>query len=240
MARYIFITGAWSPPSARSRIGGARRFAAGAGYKVRLRQLARTLNVDPGTIRPIITARCRHRDGADTDLDLGHYERFTCARQSPGQHPRPGASTRRSSPRSAAALPGRDHPGGPARHQCHQDFIREGNEGYDFVPEIGGTVCDIEGCRSSGHSPVRQRPAASSGDLHPLTLLPFITGAASSRPSRRPSVTELRSIGIHPYILLCRTDRPTPRKMRRKLVCFCTCAKRRDRGTRRRQIYAGA
>jgi CTP synthase len=105
-----------------------------------------------------------------------------------------------------------------------KDFIREGNEGYDFVLcEIGGTVGDIEGLpffeaiRQLGNDLPRHQAVY----IH-LTLLPFITGAGElkTKPTQH-SVKELRSIGIQPDILLCRSDRPIPKEERRKLGLFC-------------------
>ncbi len=105
-----------------------------------------------------------------------------------------------------------------------KDFIREGNEGYDFVLcEIGGTVGDIEGLpffeaiRQLGNDLPRHHAIY----IH-LTLLPFIAGAGElkTKPTQH-SVKELRSIGIQPDILLCRTDRPIPDEERRKLALFC-------------------
>ena len=120
-----------------------------------------------------------------------------------------------------------------------KEFIREGNEGYDFVLcEIGGTVGDIEGLpffeaiRQLGNDLPRHHAIY----IH-LTLLPFITGAGElkTKPTQH-SVKELRSIGIQPDILLCRTDRPIPKEERRKLAPVLQCARERgDRGARRRQ-----
>ncbi len=227
MARYIFITG-----GVVSSLGkGLASAALGAllqarGYKVRLRKLDPYLNVDPGTMSPYQHGEVFVTDdGAETDLDLGHYERFT-GRPASRQD---NITTGRIYQEILAKERRGDYLGATIQVVPHvtnaiKDFIREGNEGYDFVLcEIGGTVGDIEGLpffeaiRQLGNDLPRDHAIY----IH-LTLLPFITGAGElkTKPTQH-SVKELRSIGIQPDILLCRSDRPIPKEERRKLGLFC-------------------
>jgi CTP synthase len=227
MARYIFITG-----GVVSSLGkGLASAALGAllqarGYTVRLRKLDPYLNIDPGTMSPhqhgevFVTD-----DGAETDLDLGHYERFTG---------RPAVrddniTTGRIYQDIIAKERRGDFLGATVQVIPHvtnaiKDFILSGNDGVDFVlVEIGGTVGDIEGLpffealRQLGND----LPRSHAIYIH-LTLLPFIASAGElkTKPTQH-SVKELRSIGIQPHILLCRTDREIPREERRKLGLFC-------------------
>jgi CTP synthase len=227
MARYIFITG-----GVVSSLGkGLASAALGAllqarGYKVRLRKLDPYLNVDPGTMSPYQHGEVFVTDdGAETDLDLGHYERFT-GRPATRQD---NITTGRIYQEILAKERRGDYLGATIQVVPHvtnaiKDFIREGNEGYDFVLcEIGGTIGDIEGLpffeaiRQLGNDLPRQHAIY----IH-LTLLPFIpsAGELKTKPTQH-SVKELRSIGIQPDILLCRSDRPIPDSERAKLALFC-------------------
>jgi CTP synthase len=227
MARYIFITG-----GVVSSLGkGLASAALGAllqarGYKVRLRKLDPYLNVDPGTMSPYQHGEVFVTDdGAETDLDLGHYERFT-GRPATRQD---NITTGRIYQEILAKERRGDYLGATIQVIPHvtnaiKDFIREGNEGFDFVLcEIGGTVGDIEGLpfleaiRQLGNDLPRRHVIY----IH-VTLLPFIpsAGEVKTKPTQH-SVRELRSIGIQPDILLCRTDRPIPPEERRKLSLFC-------------------
>jgi len=227
MARYIFITG-----GVVSSLGkGLASAALGAvlqarGYKVRLRKLDPYLNVDPGTMSPYQHGEVFVTDdGAETDLDLGHYERFT-GRPATRQD---NITTGRIYQDILAKERRGDYLGATIQVIPHvtnaiKDFVRDGNEGYDFVlVEVGGTVGDIEGLpffeaiRQLGNDLPRNHAVY----VH-LTLLPFIpsAGELKTKPTQH-SVKELRSIGIQPDILLCRTDRPIPEGERRKLALFC-------------------
>jgi CTP synthase len=227
MTRYIFITG-----GVVSSLGkGLASAALGAllqarGYKVRLRKLDPYLNVDPGTMSPYQHGEVFVTDdGAETDLDLGHYERFTGRPASREDNITTGrlyldiiTKERRG-----------DYLGATIQVIPHvtnaiKDFVLTGNEGYDFVlVEIGGTVGDIEGLPF--FEAIRQirndLPRGGCIYVH-LTLLPYIpsAGELKTKPTQH-SVAELRSIGIQPDILLCRTDRPIPAEERRKLALFC-------------------
>jgi CTP synthase len=227
MARYIFITG-----GVVSSLGkGLASAALGAllqarGYKVRLRKLDPYLNVDPGTMSPYQHGEVFVTDdGAETDLDLGHYERFTgnpATRQD-------NITTGRIYLDILTKERRGDYLGATIQVIPHvtnaiKEFVRDGNDGYDFVlVEVGGTVGDIEGLpyfeaiRQLGNDLPRHHAIY----IH-LTLLPFIpsAGELKTKPTQH-SVKELRSIGIQPDILLCRTDRPIPDGERRKLGLFC-------------------
>src|SRR5712671_7890884 len=227
MARYIFITG-----GVVSSLGkGLASAALGAllqarGYKVRLRKLDPYLNVDPGTMSPYQHGEVFVTDdGAETDLDLGHYERFT-GRPATRQD---NITTGRIYQDILTKERRGDYLGATIQVIPHvtnaiKDFILDGNDGFDFVlVEIGGTVGDIEGLpffeaiRQLGN----ELPRQSVVYIH-LTLLPFIpsAGELKTKPTQH-SVKELRSIGVQPDILLCRTDRPIPKEERRKLALFC-------------------
>ncbi len=227
MARYIFITG-----GVVSSLGkGLASAALGAllqarGYSVRLRKLDPYLNVDPGTMSPTQHGEVFVTDdGAETDLDLGHYERFT-GRSANRQD---NITTGRIYQEIIAKERRGDFLGATVQVVPHvtnaiKSFVLEGNDGFDFVlVEIGGTVGDIEGLpffeaiRQLGNDLPRRHAVY----VH-LTLLPYIptAGELKTKPTQH-SVKELRSIGIQPDILLCRTDRQIPREERRKLGLFC-------------------
>ena len=226
MARYVFITG-----GVVSSLGkGLASAALGAllqarGYTVRLRKLDPYLNVDPGTMSPYQHGEVFVTDdGAETDLDLGHYERFTGRPATRADNITTGqiyseiiAKERRG-----------DFLGATVQVIPHvtnhiKDFVRDGGDTDFVLVEIGGTVGDIEGLpffeaiRQLGN----ELPRGHAVYVH-LTLLPFIptAGELKTKPTQH-SVKELRSIGIQPDILLCRADRPIPAEERRKLGLFC-------------------
>src|SRR5499433_646969 len=227
MARYVFITG-----GVVSSLGkGLASAALGAvlqarGYNVRLRKLDPYLNVDPGTMSPYQHGEVFGTDDcAETDLDLGHYERFTGRPATRHDNITTGRIYQDILTKERRG----DYLGATIQVIPHvtnaiKDFVREGNEGFDFVLcEIGGTVGDIEGLpyfeaiRQLGNDLPRNHAIY----IH-LTLMPFIpsAGELKTKPTQH-SVKELRSIGIQPDILLCRTDRPIPESERRKLALFC-------------------
>jgi CTP synthase len=193
---------------------------------VRLRKLDPYLNVDPGTMSPYQHGEVFvTEDGAETDLDLGHYERFT-GRPALRED---NITTGRIYQEIIARERRGDYLGATVQVIPHvtnaiKDFVLSGNEGVDFVLiEIGGTVGDIEGLpffeaiRQLGN----ELPRGHAVYVH-LTLLPFITssGELKTKPTQH-SVKELRSIGIQPHVLLCRTDRTIPPDERRKISLFC-------------------
>jgi CTP synthase len=227
MARFIFITG-----GVVSSLGkGLASAALGAllqarGYNVLLRKLDPYLNVDPGTMSPYQHGEVFvTEDGAETDLDLGHYERFT-GRPALRED---NITTGRIYQDIIAKERRGDYLGATVQVIPHvtnaiKEFVLSGTDGADFaLIEIGGTVGDIEGLpffeaiRQLGN----ELPRNHAIFVH-LTLLPFIphSGELKTKPTQH-SVKELRSIGIQPHILLCRTDRPIPREERRKISLFC-------------------
>ncbi len=232
MARYVFITG-----GVVSSLGkGLASAALGAllqarGFSVRLRKLDPYLNVDPGTMSPFEHGEVFVTDdGAETDLDLGHYERFT------------GVAARRTDSVSSGRIYSDvlekerrgDYLGKTIQVIPHvtdeiKSFLRIGADEVDFMLcEIGGTVGDIEGLPF--FEAIRQfgqdMPRGQVVYMH-LTLLPWIaaSGELKTKPTQH-SVKELRSIGIAPDVLVCRSERPIPEKEKDKLALFCNV--RRD------------
>jgi CTP synthase len=227
MARYVFITG-----GVVSSLGkGLASAALGAvlqarGYKVRLRKLDPYLNVDPGTMSPTQHGEVFVTDdGAETDLDLGHYERFTGR----AANKRDNITTGRIYSDILAKERKGEYLGATVQVIPHvtdaiKNFVVEGNEEFDFVlVEVGGTVGDIEGLPF--FEAIRQLgndlPRGQACYLH-LTLMPYIpsAGELKTKPTQH-SVRELRSIGISPDVLLVRCDRPIPDGEKKKLSLFC-------------------
>jgi len=227
MARYVFITG-----GVVSSLGkGIASAALGAllqarGYRVRLRKLDPYLNVDPGTMSPYQHGEVFVTDdGAETDLDLGHYERFTGTPASRHDNITTGRIYKNIIEKERRG----DYLGATVQVIPHvtdeiKAFVLEGNDEVDFVLcEIGGTVGDIEAMpfleaiRQLGND----LPRGGAVYVH-LTLMPFIpaAGELKTKPTQH-SVKELRAIGIAPDILLVRADRPIPEPERRKLSLFC-------------------
>ncbi|WP_020185568.1 CTP synthase [Methylopila sp. 73B] len=227
MARYVFITGGVVSSLGKGLASAALGSLLQArGYSVRLRKLDPYLNVDPGTMSPTQHGEVFVTDdGAETDLDLGHYERFTGIPASKKDN----ITTGRIYQDIIAKERRGDYLGGTVQVIPHvtdaiKHFVRDGNEAFDFVlVEIGGTVGDIEGLPF--FEAIRQLgndlPRGDAIYIH-LTLLPWIpsAGELKTKPTQH-SVKELRSIGIQPDILLCRCDRPIPPEERRKLGLFC-------------------
>jgi len=227
MTRFIFITG-----GVVSSLGkGLSAAALGAllqarGFKVRLRKLDPYLNVDPGTMSPYQHGEVYVTDdGAETDLDLGHYERYV------------GVAARRSDSvttgRIYSTVIGRERRGEylgatvqviPHVTDAIKEFILADLDGEDFVIcEIGGTVGDIESLpfleaiRQLGNELGRERVLF----VH-LTLVPWIASAGElkTKPTQH-SAKELLGLGIQPDILLCRCERPIPSPARKKIALFC-------------------
>ena len=227
LARFIFITG-----GVVSSLGkGLASAALGAllqarGYSVRLRKLDPYLNVDPGTMSPFEHGEVFVTDdGAETDLDLGHYERFTgvAARQTDSISSGRIYSTVLEKERRGDYL-GKTIQVIPHVTNEIKDFIAIGEDEVDFMLcEIGGTVGDIEGLPF--FEAIRQfsqdRPRGQCIFVH-LTLLPYInaSGELKTKPTQH-SVKELRSIGLAPDILVCRSEGLIPEKEREKLALFC-------------------
>ncbi|MBK9078165.1 MAG: CTP synthase [Hyphomicrobium sp.] len=227
MQRYIFITG-----GVVSSLGkGLASAALGAllqarGYSVRLKKLDPYLNVDPRTMSPYQHGEVFVTDdGAETDLDLGHYERFTGVPAKKSDNITTGRIYQEIITKERRG----DYLGGTVQVIPHvtdaiKNFVLNGNEDVDFVlTEIGGTVGDIEGLPF--FEAIRQLgndlPRGSAIYVH-LTLMPYIpsAGELKTKPTQH-SVKELRSIGIQPDILLCRSDRDIPIGERKKIALFC-------------------
>ena len=231
MARYVFITG-----GVVSSLGkGLASAALGAllqarGFSVRLRKLDPYLNVDPGTMSPFEHGEVFVTDdGAETDLDLGHYERFT------------GVACRKTDSVSSGRIYSNvlekerrgDYLGKTIQVIPHvtneiKDFLRVGDDEVDFMLcEIGGTVGDIEGLpffeaiRQFAH----EKPRGECIFMH-LTLLPYLaaSGELKTKPTQH-SVKELQSIGIAPDVLVCRSEHPIPEREREKIALFCNVRK---------------
>jgi CTP synthase len=227
MARFVFITG-----GVVSSLGkGIAAASLGAllqarGHKVRIRKFDPYLNVDPGTMSPTQHGEVFVTDdGAETDLDLGHYERFTGVHASRADN----WTTGRIYADVIAAERRGDYLGGTVQVIPHitdkiKEAIQAETDGYDFVlVEIGGTVGDIESL------PFLEAIRQLANELGPqrslfmhLTLVPWIptAGELKTKPTQH-SVKELLSLGIQPQILLCRCDRPIPDNERRKIASFC-------------------
>jgi CTP synthase len=232
MARYVFITG-----GVVSSLGkGLASAALGAllqarGYKVRLRKLDPYLNVDPGTMSPYQHGEVFVTDdGAETDLDLGHYERFTGVSATKSDNITTGRiyqtilEKERRGDYLGATVQVIPHVTDEIKRFVLSPALAEDGTEVDFVlVEIGGTVGDIEGLpffeaiRQLG----QELPRGSALFIH-LTLLPYVktAGEMKTKPTQH-SVKELRSIGIQPDILLCRCEHPIPREERRKIGLFC-------------------
>ncbi|UWR06169.1 CTP synthase [Ruegeria sp. B32] len=227
MARFIFITGGVVSSLGKGLASAALGSLLQArGYSVRLRKLDPYLNVDPGTMSPFEHGEVFVTDdGAETDLDLGHYERFT------------GVAARKTDSVSSGRIYSNvlekerrgDYLGKTIQVIPHvtneiKDFIAIGEDEVDFMLcEIGGTVGDIEGLPF--FEAIRQfsqdKPRGQCIFMH-LTLLPYIkaSGELKTKPTQH-SVKELRSIGLAPDILVCRSEGPIPQKEREKLALFC-------------------
>ncbi|WP_284947058.1 CTP synthase [Acidisoma cladoniae] len=227
MTRFIFVTG-----GVVSSLGkGLAAAALGAllqarGYSVRLRKLDPYLNVDPGTMSPYQHGEVFVTDdGAETDLDLGHYERFTGVHATKADN----ATTGRIYADVIARERRGDYLGGTVQVIPHiTDAIKEvivrQTDGLDFaIIEIGGTVGDIESL------PFLEAIRQLGNELGPervmfvhLTLVPYIASAGElkTKPTQH-SVKELLNVGIQPQMLLCRCDRPIPDNERRKIALFC-------------------
>ncbi|TQS72347.1 CTP synthase [Rhodobacteraceae bacterium] len=227
MARYVFITG-----GVVSSLGkGLASAALGAllqarGFSVRLRKLDPYLNVDPGTMSPFEHGEVFVTDdGAETDLDLGHYERFT------------GVPARKTDSVSSGRIYSNvlekerrgEYLGKTIQVVPHvtngiKDWISVGDDEVDFMLcEIGGTVGDIEGLPffEAIRQFAQERPRGQCVFMH-LTLLPYLaaSGELKTKPTQH-SVKELRSIGLQPDVLVCRSEQPIPEKERAKIALFC-------------------
>ena len=227
MARYIFVTG-----GVVSSLGKGLSSASLAallqlrGYKVRIRKLDPYLNVDPGTMNPFQHGEVFVTDdGAETDLDIGHYERFTGISATKSDNITTGGIYSDIIKKERKG----DYLGGTVQVVPHvtdriKKFISHNVKNEDFIIcEIGGTVGDIEslpfleGIRQFSNDIGRK----NSLFIH-LTLVPYLkaSGELKTKPTQH-SVKELRSLGIQPDIIICRTEKSIPKNERKKISLFC-------------------
>ncbi len=227
MTRFVFITGGVVSSLGKGIASAALAALLQArGYRVRLRKLDPYLNVDPGTMSPYQHGEVFVTDdGAETDLDLGHYERFTGVHATRSDN----ATTGRIYSEVIARERRGDYLGATVQVIPHitdaiKNAVVHDTEDLDFaLIEIGGTVGDIESL------PFLEAIRQLRNDLGPertmfvhLTLVPWIpaAGELKTKPTQH-SVKELQNVGIQPQMLLCRSDRPLPENERRKIASFC-------------------
>ncbi|WP_417609126.1 CTP synthase [Parasphingorhabdus sp.] len=231
MARYIFITG-----GVVSSLGkGLMAASLGAllqarGYSVRIRKLDPYLNVDPGTMSPYQHGEVYVTDdGAETDLDLGHYERFTGVPSLQSDNVTSGRIYQSIITKERRG----DYLGATVQVIPHvtdaiQEFAQDKLDGIDFVLcEIGGTVGDIESLPFiEAIRQLRNKVGRENSLSVHVTLVPYIAAAGElkTKPTQH-SVRELTSLGIQPDILLCRCEHPLPDTERAKIAQFCNVSK---------------
>jgi len=227
MARYVFVTG-----GVVSSLGKGLSSASLAallqlrGFKVRVRKLDPYLNVDPGTMNPFQHGEVFVTDdGTETDLDIGHYERFTGISATKSDNITTGGIYSDIIKKERKG----DYLGGTVQVVPHvtdriKKFISHNVRTEDFIIcEIGGTVGDIESL------PFLEAIRQFSNDIGKknslfihLTLVPYLkaSGELKTKPTQH-SVKELRSLGIQPDIIICRTEKSIPNNERRKISLFC-------------------
>ena len=227
MARYIFVTGGVVSSLGKGLSSASLAYLLKSrGYKVKIRKLDPYLNIDPGTMNPFQHGEVFVTDdGAETDLDLGHYERFTDTNSSILDNITTGKiySKILDKERSGKYL------GNTVQVIPHvtneiKNFIKNKTSGFDFIIcEIGGTVGDIESL------PFLEAIRQFSNDIGKknslfihLTLVPYIKSSdeIKTKPTQH-SVKELRSLGIQPDIIICRSELPLPKDQRKKISLFC-------------------
>jgi CTP synthase len=231
MARYIFITGGVVSSLGKGLMAASLAALLQArGYKVRIRKFDPYLNVDPGTMSPYQHGEVYVTDdGAETDLDLGHYERFT------------GVPSRQSdnvtSGRIYQQIIAKERRGDflgatvqviPHVTDAIKAFALADTEDLDFVLcEIGGTVGDIESLPFiEAIRQLRNDIGAENVCFVHVTLIPYIAAAGElkTKPTQH-SVRELTSLGIQPQVLVCRCEKPVPDSDRAKIALFCNVRK---------------
>src|ERR1700712_5255571 len=231
MARYIFITGGVVSSLGKGLMAASLAALLQArGYKVRIRKFDPYLNVDPGTMSPYQHGEVYVTDdGAETDLDLGHYERFTGVSAHQSDNITSGRIYRDIITRERRG----DYLGATVQVIPHvtdaiKEFAQADTDGLDFVLcEIGGTVGDIEGLpfiealRQLRNELGREQTCS----VH-VTLVPYIAAAGElkTKPTQH-SVRELTALGVQPDILLCRCEKPLPENERNKIAQFCNVRK---------------
>ena len=227
MARYIFVTGGVVSSLGKGLSSASLSYLLQSrGFKVRLRKLDPYLNVDPGTMSPFQHGEVFVTDdGAETDLDLGHYERFTDISSTKNDN----ITTGRIYSDIITKERKGDYLGKTVQVIPHvtnriKEFIKNGIKNEDFVIcEIGGTVGDIESL------PFLEAIRQFANDIGKektlfihLTLVPFLKSSdeIKTKPTQH-SVKELRSIGIQPDMVICRSQQSIPLDQRKKISLFC-------------------
>ena len=232
MTRYIFITGGVASSLGKGiASAGLGALLQARGYSVKLRKLDPYLNVDPGTMSPFQHGEVFvTEDGTETDLDLGHYERFTDVNSSVEDNITTGQIYNKVIERERRG----DYLGGTVQIIPHvtdqiKEFILNNNKNIDFcLCEIGGTVGDIEWLPF--FEAIRQLGNELSDNktcfVH-LTLVPYIAAAGEikTKPTQH-SVKELRSIGIQPDVLLCRSEKRIDKSDIKKIAIFCNVSEK--------------
>ncbi|MBL0849119.1 MAG: CTP synthase [Candidatus Liberibacter ctenarytainae] len=232
MVRYVFITGGVVSSLGKGVAAAALGVLLQArGYKVRIRKLDPYLNIDPGTMSPMQHGEVFVTDdGAEADLDLGHYERFMDISATKTDNITTGRIYKNVIDKERRG----DYLGATVQVIPHitneiKEFITRGNEGIDFVIcEIGGTVGDIEAMpfveaiRQLGNDLLNHDHDSKKCLYIHLTLMPYIhsAGELKTKPTQH-SIKELQALGVHPDILLIRVDREIPERERRKLSLLC-------------------
>ena len=229
MAKFVFITGGVVSSIGKGIVAASLgRLLKSRGYNVSILKLDPYLNVDPGTMSPIQHGEVFvTEDGAETDLDLGHYERFTDTAMSRLNSVTTGSiyqaviNKERRGDYNGGTVQVIPHITGEIRERIHR--VASNSNADVVITEIGGTVGDIESL------PFLEAIREFRGDvgrrdlayIH-VTLLPFIgtSGELKTKPTQH-SVKELRSIGIQPDVLVCRSDRTISDEMKRKIGGFC-------------------
>ena len=233
MTKFIFITGGVTSSLGKGLAAASlASLLQSRGYKVRLRKLDPYLNIDPGTMSPFQHGEVFvTEDGAETDLDLGHYERFTGVDAKRGDNVTAGRIYSELLTKERKG----DYLGGTVQVIPHvtdliKNFVLKDTDDTDFLLcEIGGTIGDIEGLpfyeaiRQIGYKLGRSRTMY----IH-ATLVPYLPAAKElkTKPTQH-SVKELRSIGIQPDMILCRADRTIPEDLCKKIALFCNVPEER-------------
>ncbi len=231
MARYIFITGGVVSSLGKGLMAASLAALLQArGFKVRIRKFDPYLNVDPGTMSPYQHGEVYVTDdGAETDLDLGHYERFTGVSAHQSDNVTSGRIYRDVITKERRG----DYLGATVQVIPHvtdaiKQFAQADTDGLDFVLcEIGGTVGDIEGLPfiESLRQLRNELGREQTCSVH-VTLVPYIAAAGElkTKPTQH-SVRELTALGVQPDILLCRCEKPLPESERAKIALFCNVRK---------------
>ncbi|MEZ5684015.1 MAG: CTP synthase [Novosphingobium sp.] len=231
MARFIFITGGVVSSLGKGLMAASLAALLQArGYKVRIRKFDPYLNVDPGTMSPYQHGEVYVTDdGAETDLDLGHYERFTGVSARQADNLTSGRIYRDIIAKERRG----DYLGATVQVIPHvtdaiKDFAKADTDDLDFVLcEIGGTVGDIEGLPFiEAIRQLRNELGREATCFVHVTLVPYIAAAGElkTKPTQH-SVREMTGLGIQPDILLCRCEKPLPENERAKIALFCNVRK---------------